>query len=346
MSTTEELPSVAANRGLEPKKLSGLVRGELDWIVMKALEKDRNRRYETANGLALDLQRYLDDEPVQACPPSAGYRLRKFVRRNKGRFTAATAVLLSLFAGAVVSTWQVTERQRERQVVAARESQVALSLLDQAEASLKAGKLADMQAALDQVELPLADSDSDASDLRHRLSMIEADRDMLRKLEDIMELRWRVANSNVPFNPDNAKTQYHEAFTNYGLAVAGEPQEETLTKFRQSRIAGALLTGLSDWFFLDPHRSRLQTVLDAADPDPVRSALRAAVAAGHDDRVREIVTKANGEVFTPEFATALGTYPTLPDEECLRVMRVAWNRRPNFFPLAMAISNPTRGSRL
>src|SRR5262249_13446000 len=63
LSTTEELPSIAANRGLEPKKLSGLVRGELDWIVMKALEKDRDRRYETANGFAMDVQRYLADEP-------------------------------------------------------------------------------------------------------------------------------------------------------------------------------------------------------------------------------------------------------------------------------------------
>ena len=60
------------------------MRGELDWIVMKALEKDRNRRYETANGLAADLQRYLDDEPVQACPPSAATGSRKFARRNKG----------------------------------------------------------------------------------------------------------------------------------------------------------------------------------------------------------------------------------------------------------------------
>ena len=60
---------------MEPKKLGGLVRGELDWIVMKALEKDRNRRYETASALAADVQRYLDDEPVLACPPSALYRL-------------------------------------------------------------------------------------------------------------------------------------------------------------------------------------------------------------------------------------------------------------------------------
>ncbi len=68
LGTTEELPSIAANRGLEPRKLSGVVRGDLDWIVMKALDKDRNRRYETANGMALDIQRYLTDEPVSACP--------------------------------------------------------------------------------------------------------------------------------------------------------------------------------------------------------------------------------------------------------------------------------------
>src|SRR5438034_2148961 len=74
LSTAKALPSIAANRGLEPRKLSGLVHGELDWIVMKSLEKDRTRRYETANGMASDVQRYLDDEAVHACPPAATYR--------------------------------------------------------------------------------------------------------------------------------------------------------------------------------------------------------------------------------------------------------------------------------
>ncbi len=84
LSTTDELPSIAACRHVEPRKLRGLVRGELDWIVMKALEKDRNRRYETANGLAADLRRYLDDEPVQACPPSVHYRLSKLAQAPRG----------------------------------------------------------------------------------------------------------------------------------------------------------------------------------------------------------------------------------------------------------------------
>ena len=106
LSTAEGLPTLAANRGTEPAKLTKLVRGELDWIVMKALEKDRNRRYETANGFAMDVQRYLADEPVQACPPSAGYRLRKFARRNRTVLLAVALVALALVVGTLVSVWQ------------------------------------------------------------------------------------------------------------------------------------------------------------------------------------------------------------------------------------------------
>ena len=78
--------TVTANRKSDPNRLSQLFRGELDWIVMKALEKDRNRRYETAAAFAADVQRYLDDEAVEACPPSARYRFRKFARRHKTAF--------------------------------------------------------------------------------------------------------------------------------------------------------------------------------------------------------------------------------------------------------------------
>jgi WD40 repeat protein/serine/threonine protein kinase len=102
----EALASISAQRKMEPAKLSRLVRGELDWIVMKTLEKDRNRRYETANGLANDVERYLRDEAVQACPPSVRYRLRKFVRRNKRGVIAAGLVLLALVGGVVGTTWQ------------------------------------------------------------------------------------------------------------------------------------------------------------------------------------------------------------------------------------------------
>jgi len=104
LSTTEGLPSIAANRSSEPRKLSVLVRGELDWIAMKCLDKDRNRRYETASALATDVQRYLSDEPVQASPPSAAYRFRKFARRNKAAFTTAVLFAALLAIGTIVSS--------------------------------------------------------------------------------------------------------------------------------------------------------------------------------------------------------------------------------------------------
>src|SRR5262249_18822433 len=129
LSTIDELPSVAANRSLEPRKLSGLVRGELDWIVMKALEKDRERRYETANGFAMDVQRYLADEPITACPPSAAYRFRKFARRNKVALATGALVSSALVAAVVilaVSNVLVT-RERNEKVQALGEKQAALT---------------------------------------------------------------------------------------------------------------------------------------------------------------------------------------------------------------------------
>src|SRR5438105_15668796 len=87
--------SVCTNRQSEPRRLSQLFRGELDWIVMKALEKDPNRRYETASAFAADVQRYVHDEPVQACPPSAAYRFRTFARRHKPALMSASAAALA-----------------------------------------------------------------------------------------------------------------------------------------------------------------------------------------------------------------------------------------------------------
>src|SRR5262249_49076102 len=100
----EALASISAQRHTEPARLTKVVRGELDWGAMKALGEERSRRYETANGLAMDVQRYLADEPVQACPPSAAYRLKKFVRRNKGPVIAASLIFVALIAGVLGTT--------------------------------------------------------------------------------------------------------------------------------------------------------------------------------------------------------------------------------------------------
>src|SRR5579883_620457 len=110
----ETLPSIAAQRHTEPARLTREVRGELDWIVMKCLEKDRTRRYETANALARDVERYLADEPVEACPPSRSYRLGKFARKYRAALSAAAAFVLLLAIAAAVSAWlAVRARQAE-----------------------------------------------------------------------------------------------------------------------------------------------------------------------------------------------------------------------------------------
>jgi WD40 repeat protein/serine/threonine protein kinase len=111
----DALTRVSAQRKTEPAKLSGLVKGDLDWIVMKALEKDRSRRYETASNLARDVQRYLNDEPVEACPPSLHYRLGKLLRRHRGPVLVAGLLLLAVLGGIVGTSWGLVRAERDRQ---------------------------------------------------------------------------------------------------------------------------------------------------------------------------------------------------------------------------------------
>ena len=113
VSTSDALPSISANRDIEPAHLKRALQGDLDWIVMMALEKDRTRRYETANGFAADILRHLAHEPVVAAPPSRAYRLRKFVRKHRGAVIAASLVLLTLLGGlAAVAAVQTVANAR------------------------------------------------------------------------------------------------------------------------------------------------------------------------------------------------------------------------------------------
>lgn len=123
---TETLPEVSALRKIEPTRLSALMKGELDWIVMKCLEKDRDRRYETANGLAKDVERFLAGEPVEACPPTMGYRLRKTFRRHRGAILTSMLIGCLLLVATTVSTWLAI-----RATLAEKRTQDALDERDQ-----------------------------------------------------------------------------------------------------------------------------------------------------------------------------------------------------------------------
>ncbi|MBK7641885.1 MAG: tetratricopeptide repeat protein [Planctomycetes bacterium] len=132
-TSLDTLAGIAARRRVEPGRLGTLLRGELDWIVMKALEKDRARRYESASGLALDIGRFRRGEAVHAAPVSAAYRLRKFVRRNRGAVFAGAAVALALLVGAVGFAWQarLASEQRDRAVLAEKETRLRADELQQ-----------------------------------------------------------------------------------------------------------------------------------------------------------------------------------------------------------------------
>ena len=145
------LTQMARRRDAEPLKLISQLRGDLDWIVIKALEKDRKRRYETANGLAMDVQRYLDDEPVLARPPSQLYRLQKLVRRNKAAFIFGATVAFVLVCWVGTSTWFLKqERVARKQAVAAEQQQKRLRLDAEDRERIKlAGKVASIKPSLE-----------------------------------------------------------------------------------------------------------------------------------------------------------------------------------------------------
>jgi serine/threonine protein kinase/WD40 repeat protein len=171
LSGSGSLPKIAAARRTEPGRLTGLVRGELDWIVMRCLEKDRARRYETASALARDVERYLREEPVEACPPSAAYRLRKFARKNRVVLTTAAALAGILLLATAVGWWLAVRAMqaeswantRHQEAVAA--GQQAVQERDRADEAAKGARSAAAEArrALDRLSVEqgirLADND-------------------------------------------------------------------------------------------------------------------------------------------------------------------------------------------
>jgi serine/threonine protein kinase len=175
--------TVSLQRQSEPRRLRQLLRGELDWIVMKALDKERGRRYESASAFAADVQRYLADEPVLACPPSAGYRLRKFVRRHKGKLAVAALILVLSLTAAMVSTWQAVRATRAEQETSEALAQVTGEQA-RTQAALKAetAAKAQMAAALDALTEDVVETM-----FARQPQLEESEKDFLRKVLGLYE---------------------------------------------------------------------------------------------------------------------------------------------------------------
>jgi len=293
LSTAEGLPTLAANRGTEPAKLTKLVRGELDWIVMKALEKDRNRRYETANGFAMDVQRYLADEQVLACPASVGYRLRKFARRNKrGLVTAALlGVTLMAAVGVVAGTvgWMSRDRAARRLVV----EEAATRALDEADERQKQGKWQEALAAAERAKAALASGEG-GTDLQEQVAEQLATLRMIAQLQEIRAARLDY------FDGEGANREYVRAFTDFGIdADTLSPAEIAARIGRRPATAVRMAAALDDWamvrrdlgLYQKQDSATWKRLLEAArlaDSDPWRSQLRQLLGREELNALREL----------------------------------------------------------
>jgi serine/threonine protein kinase/tetratricopeptide (TPR) repeat protein len=276
----ELLAAAAARRGVEPAKLPREVRGELDWIVMKALEKERHRRYESAGAFAQDVERHLNDESVQACPSSAGYRLRKFLRRNKAGVATAGLVAAMLLAVAGSSGWVVREKAARRAAVAGEVRQMLLEVNRLKEQGRWAEALREVRSA--QARLLRDGEDEGAGrqvleDLDDLTLLVEVDRARLRQAEvDVREHR---------FASERALPDYARAFAAWGLCPGETTPDEAALRLRgpPDVIRNAVLAALYDWHAVatahqQPERDWLGRVIERDDGDPWRAAMRTALA--------------------------------------------------------------------
>ena len=234
LSTDKSLPTLAAVRMIDPRKLTALLRGELDWIVMKCLEKPRERRYETANALVRDIQRFLADEPVEARPPSAGYRLKKFVRRNKGQVTAAVLVMLALILGIVGTSlgWREAKRQEglaDARRIDAVEAQKAES--ERAEGERLAKLLAEQKQAEAEKQKQRAEMGEDLA--KQRLEQVEAEKKKVEAEKQKAEQEKQIAQALQDFLQNKLLgqadvTAQADALLKYGGLATDAKQNPTI----------------------------------------------------------------------------------------------------------------------
>jgi serine/threonine protein kinase/tetratricopeptide (TPR) repeat protein len=267
--------TVSTQRRSDPKRLSQLFRGELDWIVMKALEKDRNRRYESASAFGADVQRYLHNETVVACPPSVRYRLRKFVRRNKGSVLAVSVFVLLLAAGVVGTAIGLV-----RALVAEKETSQALAQVTAEQArtatSLKAetAAKAHMREALDTL------TDDVVQTMFARQPELEAkEKEFLRKVLGFYESATRQLGDTVEARLLRAQGFFKVGLLRYIL----RQNQEARVSYRQATI---LLGKLADDFpRVAEYRQKLATTYgnlgivlsDLGNPAEAETALRTAL---------------------------------------------------------------------
>jgi tetratricopeptide (TPR) repeat protein len=365
ISTLGQAATVSANRKSDPRRLSQLCRGELDWIVMKALEKDRNRRYESASAFAADVQRYLSDEAVLACPPSAWYRFRKFARRNRAVLVrVAVGVLVALILAAVAAwVWQDRAGRRGRTTQAV---EAALKMTYQHQSK---GQVAEALEAGRKAEAALASGEA-SPDLHRRVRERLRDLQMWEKVERLhlrkayrrefwfstvksstweSQARVRIGTLS-PLDADlRVDEELRRAFAEYGVPVDELESEEAGRQIRKRGIAIELAAALDDWaLWRQASRPRADTtwkhllaVARAADPDEGRARLRDALEK-NDRRALEKLAEQDRTLSLPVhsqvlLADALGRAGA--QERAVAFLRKAQRQHPDAFWLNLYLAN-------
>jgi tetratricopeptide (TPR) repeat protein/serine/threonine protein kinase len=278
--------TVSTMRKSDPKRLSQLFRGDLDWIVMKALEKDRNRRYETAGAFGADVQRYLADEPVAACPPSASYRLRKFVKRNRAALVTTLTVALALLVAVGGISWSVLDRAARQSAV----DQEAIQALNDAEKWQEQRKWPEALSSAKRAEGLSAAGAGEA--IRERVREMRRDVEMVLSLEDARFQGLEISAKAKPSTGEAMDAAYLKAFRDYGIDLETLPTERVVELIRARPIHPELTGALDDWASQTQSEKLLKTVLSvvrALDSDEWRNRVRDALWKGQ--RGREVLAE-------------------------------------------------------
>jgi serine/threonine protein kinase/tetratricopeptide (TPR) repeat protein len=322
--------TVSSWRKSDPRRLCQLYRGELDWIVMKALDKNRNCRYETANGLARDIERYLNDEPVQACPPSAWYRFRKFARRRKAGLAFSGMMLAFLIVLGGGFGWVARDRAARRAVL---ELEVPRAL-EQAHTLQAEGKWSEAWAVGKRTEGLLAGGGADP-ELQRRVDEFLADLHMIARLE-VIRLE-RSTMKGETFDRTRSDGEYATAFRDYGIDVEALEPAEAAARIQARTIPAEMAAALDVWALdrkhkrgaNDPSWKHLVAVAQLADPDPWRSRMRDALKRQDEKAWVNVLATAPLASLSP--STLLLVSYDFEDKAATDVLRMAQQKYPGDF---------------